>query len=48
MDGSSGLGMENTRQRLKLIYGDEASFRIITENNNFVVAELILPHIYRK
>ncbi len=45
---STGLGMENTRQRLRLIYGDEASFRIITENHNFVVAELILPHIYRK
>ncbi|MCU0419234.1 MAG: histidine kinase [Cyclobacteriaceae bacterium] len=45
---STGLGIENTRQRLRLIYGDDASFRIITENNNFVVAELILPHIYRK
>src|SRR6478736_5197671 len=26
-----GLGIENTKQRLKLIYGNEASFRILTE-----------------
>lgn len=41
-----GLGLENTRQRLKLIYGDEASFRILTENNNFVLTEIIIPHLY--
>lgn len=41
-----GLGLENTRQRLRLIYGDEASFRIITENNNFVLTEVIVPHLY--
>jgi two-component system, LytTR family, sensor kinase len=43
---SGGLGLENTRQRLKLIYGDEASFRILTENNTFVLTEIILPHLY--
>jgi two-component system LytT family sensor kinase len=41
-----GLGLENTRQRLKLIYGDEASFRILTENDNFVLTEIIIPHLY--
>ncbi len=41
-----GLGLENTRQRLRLIYGDEASFRILTENNNFVLTEMIIPHLY--
>jgi len=45
-NGSSGLGLENTRQRLKLIYGDEASFRILTENDNFVLTEIIIPHLY--
>jgi two-component system LytT family sensor kinase len=43
---SGGLGMENTKQRLKLIYGDDASFRILTENNNFVLTEIIIPHLY--
>jgi two-component system LytT family sensor kinase len=39
----SGLGIENTIQRLKLIYGDEASFRIVNENDNFVLTEIIIP-----
>jgi two-component system LytT family sensor kinase len=42
---SSGLGLENTRQRLKLIYGDKASFRIQTENDTFVLTEIELPHL---
>ncbi len=43
---SGGLGLENTRQRLKLIYGDEASFRILTEKDNFVLTEIVIPHLY--
>jgi two-component system, LytTR family, sensor kinase len=43
---TGGLGLENTRQRLRLIYGDEASFRILTENDNFVLTEVIIPHLY--
>jgi len=39
----SGLGLKNTRQRLKLLYGDEASFRIVNENDTFVLTEIILP-----
>lgn len=41
-----GLGLENTRHRLKLIYGDDASMRIITEKDNFVITEIIVPHLY--
>ncbi len=41
--GKSGLGIKNTIQRLKLIYGDEASFRIVNENDNFVLTELVIP-----
>ena len=41
-----GLGLENTRQRLKLIYGDDASFRIFSENDNFVLTEIVIPHLY--
>ncbi len=39
----SGLGLENTVQRLKLIYGDDATFRIANETDNFVLTELIIP-----
>ena len=39
----TGLGLKNTVQRLKLIYGDEASFRIVNENDNFVLTEIIIP-----
>jgi two-component system LytT family sensor kinase len=38
-----GLGLKNTMQRLKLIYGDEASFRIVNESDNFVLTEIIIP-----
>jgi hypothetical protein len=43
---SGGLGLENTTQRLKLIYGDDATFKILTEKNNFVLVEIEIPHIY--
>jgi len=39
----SGLGLKNTIQRLKLIYGYDASFRIVNENDNFVLTEIIIP-----
>lgn len=38
-----GLGLKNTVQRLKLIYGDDASFRIVNENDNFVLTEIVIP-----
>ena len=40
---TDGLGLKNTIQRLKLIYGDEASFHIVNENNNFVLTEIVIP-----
>jgi two-component system LytT family sensor kinase len=42
---TGGLGLENTRQRLKLIYGGKASFKIMTENNNFVLTQIEIPHV---
>ena len=42
---SGGMGLENTRQRLRLIYGDAATFRILTENDSFVLTEITIPHI---
>lgn len=38
-----GYGLENTRQRLKLIYGEAASFSIGNEDNCTVVTEIIIP-----
>jgi two-component system, LytTR family, sensor kinase len=38
-----GYGLANTKQRLKLIYGGEASFRIYNENDKFVTTEVKIP-----
>lgn len=38
-----GVGLANTRKRLELIYGDEASFRILNENKKTVLTELVIP-----
>ena len=40
---SGGMGIKNTQQRLKLLYGEDASFRMVNESNNFVLTELIIP-----
>jgi two-component system LytT family sensor kinase len=40
---TGGTGIANTKHRLKLLYGDDASFRIVNENNNFVLTEIIIP-----
>jgi two-component system, LytTR family, sensor kinase len=40
-----GLGLSNTSQRLKLLYGKEAHFSISNENDSFVLTELIIPHL---
>lgn len=39
----SGLGIANTRERLKLLYGERGSFRISNENLNTVITELVIP-----
>ncbi len=41
--GRKGVGLINTKERLKLIYGEAASFRIYNENNKFVVTEVKIP-----
>lgn len=38
-----GHGIENTRQRLKLLYGDQASFRIFNSGNQYVITEIKIP-----
>jgi two-component system LytT family sensor kinase len=41
--GDGGHGLSNTVQRLKLMYGDQASFRIFNSGNEFVIAEIKIP-----
>ncbi|WP_421873948.1 sensor histidine kinase [Marinoscillum sp.] len=42
-DMKSGFGLNNTRKRLELIYGDQASFQIFNENKKTVLTEVVLP-----
>ena len=41
----SGFGIKNTTQRLKLIYGDNADFRIFNENAKTVLTVVKIPKI---
>ena len=38
-----GYGIANTQQRLNLIFGKAASFRIYNENDSFVMTEVLIP-----
>ncbi len=42
-NGAKGLGIENTKQRLKLLYGNKATFSIINEDEHTVLTEVSLP-----
>ncbi len=43
--GKRGLGINNTIQRLKLIFGEKSSLRILNENDKFVLTEITIPQI---
>ena len=43
---NSGYGLENTEQRLNLIFGKSASFRIGNENDKTVLTEISIPQYY--
>ena len=45
IESHPGLGLANTIQRLRLLYGDAAHFEIINEKDNFVLTEIIIPHL---
>lgn len=42
-NGKEGVGLKNTIQRLRLLYGEKASLRITNEKNNFVLTEVVIP-----
>jgi hypothetical protein len=41
----AGLGLSNTAQRLKLLYGEDAHFEIKNENDSFVRTEITIPYL---
>ncbi|MCY7359548.1 MAG: histidine kinase [Rudanella sp.] len=41
---SGGFGLENTSQRLELLYGSPASFHIIQDEPDVVCAEIVIPN----
>jgi len=43
---NSGYGIENTEQRLNLIFGKSATFKIENENNKTVLTEINIPQYY--
>jgi len=43
LNGSKGFGVENTKQRLNLLYGKRATFKLMNENDNTVLTEVCLP-----
>jgi LytS/YehU family sensor histidine kinase len=43
LHGSTGFGISNTKHRLSLLFGEKASFTIKNENQNAVLAELVIP-----
>lgn len=42
-NGKEGYGISNTIQRLRLLFGNRATFHISNENNNIVLTELKIP-----
>ncbi len=45
---STGIGLVNSRRRLKLLYGDDSSIAIVNENNNTVTCKVVFPIITNK
>ncbi len=43
LQNSSGFGINNTKHRLHLLYGEAASFSIKNESKNNVLAKLVIP-----
>jgi two-component system, LytTR family, sensor kinase len=43
LQNSSGFGINNTKHRLHLLYGEDASFSIKNESKNTVLAKLVIP-----
>ena len=45
-DGSTAVGLENARERLRLVYGDAASLRLREETDKLVEAAVTIPLVH--
>ncbi|MGE5795329.1 MAG: sensor histidine kinase, partial [Ignavibacteria bacterium] len=43
LKNSKGFGINNTKHRLNLIYGEDASFSIKCKEKDQVLAEIVIP-----
>ncbi len=43
LKSSNGFGVSNTKHRLNLLFGDDAHFSIVNENEDIVLAEIEIP-----
>jgi two-component system LytT family sensor kinase len=44
-DSTTGVGLENSRLRLQLLFGTKASLSLRSLNDNFVLAEALIPQL---
>jgi LytS/YehU family sensor histidine kinase len=42
-EGSSAVGLDNTRERLRLMYGNGASLTLVADEQSKVRAEVVIP-----
>jgi len=42
-EGSSAVGLDNARERLRLMYGDSASLTLVASGESKVRAEVVIP-----
>ncbi len=48
IENPKGFGIENTKQRLKLLFNDNATFTISNESENMVLTEIKIPQVIQK
>jgi two-component system LytT family sensor kinase len=42
-NGAAGLGLKNTRARLSELYGEDYSFSLSRRENEWTVAQIVIP-----
>jgi len=44
-NGAAGLGLKNTRERLSELYGDDCSFSLSRSENEWTIAQIVIPFL---
>ena len=47
-ESETGFGLKNTRERLKYVYGNDASIEIFNDQNNLVITNIQIPKYENK